>query len=202
MRHSSSIKSGFKMVVTAFCLLLACGQSIAATEVNGVKFEDTAKVGGKELKLNGAGMRVKAAFFKLYVAGLYLTDKKTTTADILALSGPKRVQIVMQREISSEDFGDAFMKGLNDNSDKAEKSKLVNQTVLFGELFASVPSLKKGDILLLDFTPGTGMQSFLNGKQVGQTIPEPLFFNAVLKIWLGDRAVDSTLKEKLLGDKG
>ena len=48
----------------------------------------------------------------------------------------------MMREISSEDFGEA-MKGLNDNSDKAEKSKLVNQTVAFGELFASKPSLKK-----------------------------------------------------------
>lgn len=93
------------------------------------------------------------------------------------------------------------MKGLNDNSDKAEKSKLVNQTVAFGELFASVPSLKKGDILNLDWVPGTGLQSFLNGKQVGQTIAEPLFFNAVLKIWLGDRTVDSSLKEKMLGEK-
>ncbi|WMW79339.1 chalcone isomerase family protein [Undibacterium cyanobacteriorum] len=202
MRQTNRLTTGLKYLIASCSLILACGQSFASTEVNGVKFEDTAKVGGKDLKLNGAGMRVKAAFFKLYVAGLYLTDKKTTTADILALTGPKRVQIVMLREISSEDFGEAFMKGLNDNSDKAEKSKLVNQTVSFGELFASVPSLKKGDVLMLDWNPGTGMQSFLNGKQIGATIAEPLFFNAVLKIWLGDRAVDSTLKEKMLGDKG
>ncbi|MBC3882141.1 chalcone isomerase family protein [Undibacterium sp. LX40W] len=201
MRHTFSIKSGFKVFLASLSFALVCGQSLAATEVNGVKFEDTVKVAGKDLKLNGAGMRVKAAFFKLYVAGLYLPEKKTTTADILALTGPKRMQIVMQREISSEDFGDAFMKGLNDNSDKAEKSKLVNQTVVFGEMFASVPGLKKGDLLTLDWTPGTGMQSFLNGKQIGQTIAEPLFFNAVLKIWLGERAVDSTLKDKLLGEK-
>ena len=204
MRHTirlNGFKLSLKLFIASCSLLLACGQSMASTEVNGIKFEDTVKLGAKISSLTVQGMRVKAAFFKLYVAALYLPEKKNTTADILALNGPKRVQLVMMREISSEDFGEAFMKGLNDNSDKAEKSKLVNQTVAFGELFASVPSLKKGDILNLDWVPCAGLQSFLNGKQVGQTIAEPLFFNAVLKIWLGDRTVDSSLKEKMLGEK-
>ena len=41
-----------------------------------LSFEDTVKLGGKDLKLNGAGMWVKAAFFKLYVAALYLPEKE------------------------------------------------------------------------------------------------------------------------------
>lgn len=197
MQHSLRIKT----FLTTACLLAAFSQNALSAEVAGIKFEDTVKLANKELKLNGAGMRVKAAFFKLYVAGLYLTEKKSTPAEILALAGPKRLLITMQREISSEDFGDAFMKGLNDNSDKAEKSKLVNQTVTFGEMFASVPGLKKGDVLSLDWVPGTGMQSILNGKQIGQTIADAAFYNAVLKIWLGDKPVDSSLKPQLLGEK-
>ncbi|CAN5827487.1 chalcone isomerase family protein [soil metagenome] len=197
MQHSLRIKT----FLTTACLLAAFSQNALSAEVAGIKFEDTVKLANKELKLNGAGMRVKAAFFKLYVAGLYLTEKKSTPAEIMTLAGPKRLLITMQREISSEDFGDAFMKGLNDNSDKAEKSKLVNQTVTFGEMFASVPGLKKGDVLSLDWIPGTGMQSILNGKQIGQTIADAAFYNAVLKIWLGDKPVDSSLKPQLLGEK-
>lgn len=197
MQHSRR----FKTFLTTACLLAAFSQNALSAEVSGIKFDEAVKVANKELKLNGAGMRVKAAFFKLYVMGLYLTEKKSATADIMALAGPKRILITMQREIGSDDFGDAFMKGLNDNSDKAEKSKLVNQTVAFGETFASVPGLKKGDVLTLDWIPGTGMQSTLNGKQIGQTIADPGFYNAVLKIWLGDKPVDSSLKPQLLGEK-
>ena len=65
--------------------LLAAAISLpaqAAVDVNGYKFEDTAKVAGKDLKLNGAGMRTKLVF-KVYAAGLYLTEKKTATADIM-----------------------------------------------------------------------------------------------------------------------
>ena len=175
-------------------------QPVLAVDVKGVKIEDTMKVGGKELKLNGAGMRVKA-IFSVYAAGLYLTEKKTSVPEVLALEGPKRMVLVMQREVSSEDFGQSFMTGLNDNSDKAEKSKIINQTVKFGEMFASLPGLKKGDILFLDWIPGSGTVSSLNGKQMGETVPDVAFYNAVLRLWLGSKPVDSSLKPMLLGGK-
>lgn len=186
-----------------FALSFLCAlfvQPVLAVDVKGVKIEDTMKVGGKELKLNGAGMRVKA-IFSVYAAGLYLTEKKTSVPDVLALEGPKRMVLVMQREVSSEDFGQSFMTGLNDNSDKAEKSKIINQTVKFGEMFASLPGLKKGDILFLDWIPGSGTVSSLNGKQMGETIPDVAFYNAVLRLWLGSKPVDSSLKPMLLGGK-
>jgi hypothetical protein len=196
MQHSL----GFKSWLALACLVGAFTQNASALEVSGVKFEDTVRVGNKELKLNGAGMRVKAAFFKLYVAGLYLPEKKSLPAEVLALGGPKRITIVMQREISSEDFGDAFMKGVNENSDKAEKSKFVNQTVAAGEMFATIPSFKKGDTFHLDWVPGVGTQMMLNGKQFGANLPDVAFYNAVLKIWIGEKPVDSSLKPQLLGE--
>jgi hypothetical protein len=182
--------------------LLAAAVSLpahATVDVNGYKFEDTAKVAGKDLKLNGAGMRTKFVV-KVYAAGLYLPEKKNTTADVLKQEGPRRVTLQMARDISSEDFGKAFMDGLNENVDRAEKQKIVAQIGKMGELFASVDALKKGDVLHMDWIPGSGTQAELNGKKLGEPIPDINFYNAILRIWLGDKPVDKSLKPALLGD--
>ncbi|TWI61920.1 chalcone isomerase-like protein [Pseudoduganella lurida] len=183
----------------ACALLLAASlPALAATTVADVRFDDTATVQGQALKLNGAGLRTKV-IFKVYALGLYLPEKKTTASDILATQGARRVQIVTLRDLSSEDFGDAFMKGLNANTDQAERTRLLSQTKTFGEMFASIPGLKKGDVLLVDWIPGTGTVCTLNGKQIGQTVPELAFYNAILRIWIGDKPADTDLKPKLLG---
>lgn len=185
-------------ILALAALVAGLSQNAQAVEVAGMKLEDTAKVANKDLKLNGAGVRTKA-IFKVYVAGLYLPEKKTTPADILALSGPRRLKLVLLREVNSEDFGQAFMDGLNANSDKAEKAKFVNQTVKMGEIFASIPSLNKGDTITSDWIPGVGMNILVNDKKVGDTLPGIEFANAFLKIWLGDKPADSALKQNLLG---
>lgn len=189
-----------KSLVTGALLALAVSlPASAAVDINGYKFDDTAKVAGKDLKLNGAGMRTKF-IIKVYAAGLYLPEKKNNVAEILKQEGPRRVTIQMARDVSSEDFGKAFMEGLNENVDKAEKQKIASQIGKMGELFASVEGLKKGDVLHLDFIPGAGTQCELNGKPLGATIPDVAFYNALLRIWLGDKPVDSSLKPALLGD--
>ena len=165
-----------------------------------MKLDDTARVANKELKLNGAGLRTKA-IFKVYVAGLYLPEKKTAVAEIMDATGPRRLTIVMLREVSSEEFGQSFMTGLNANSDKAEKTKIFNQTVKMGEIFASIPSIKKGDTITTDWVPGSCTQIHVNGKAVGDVLPDLAFYNAFLKIWLGDKPADSTLKQGMLGGK-
>jgi hypothetical protein len=170
----------------------------AAIDVNGYKFDDTVKVAGKDLKLNGAGMRTKI-IIKVYAAGLYLLDKKTTMADIAATEGPRRVTLVMARDVSSDSFGSAFMEGLNDNTSVAERTAVAAQVTKFGEMFALVPGLKKGDVLHIDWLPGVGTQCELNGKKLGETVPDVAFYNAILRIWLGEKPVDRSLKPALLG---
>jgi hypothetical protein len=173
--------------------------SAAVVDVGGYKFDDVTRVAGKDLKLNGAGMRTKF-IVKVYAAGLYLPEKKNNTAEILKEEGPRRVTLQMARDISSEDFGKAFMDGLNENIDKAEKQRIVAQISKMGELFASVDGLKKGDVLHLDWIPGTGTQAELNGQKLGGPIPDINFYNAILRIWLGDKPVDRSLKPALLGE--
>lgn len=170
---------------------------LAATTVH---FDDTANVGGENLVLNGAGVRTKV-FFKIYAMGLYLADKKTVTADVLAATGARRATIIMLRDVSTEDFGKAFTDGLNANTGKDERIRFLAQTMQFGSVFGQIERLKKGDQLQFDWLPGEGTQCYLNGKKIGAVIPELAFYNAVLRIWLGDKPADHALKLALLGAK-
>ena len=181
-------------------LALACAMPAQAIEVSGVKVEDAVSVAGKELKLNGAGMRA-ILFFKFYAIGLYLSEKKTTPADAQAVAGPRRISLHIQREINSDEFGQLFIKGMNNNSTKEEKSKVIAQTIKFGEMFASMEPVKKGDVITLDWIPGTGTVAGLNGKKIGETMPDIAFYNAVLRIWLGDMPAQESVKRELLGGK-
>jgi len=192
--------SSFKTLAAGALLALSFAlPAAAAVDVSGYKFDDINKVAGKDLKLNGAGMRTKFVV-KVYAAGLYLSEKSKAVADILKQDGPRRVTLQMARDVSSEDFGKAFMDGLNDNVDKAEKQKIVAQIGKFGEMFAGVDGLKKGDVLHIDWIPGSGTVCELNGKKLIDNVPDITFYNALLRIWLGDKPVDRSLKSALLGD--
>lgn len=195
----ASTSFGFKSLFAGLCMALAVG-SASAAEVGGVRFNETATVGGKELKLNGVGMRTKF-FIKVYAAGLYLAEKSNNVAAIQKMDSPRRIQLVMMRELSSEDFGKAFMDGLNANTSDQERSALMNQTMQMGKVFAMVPGLKKGDVLFLDWIPGTGTVTSLNGRKIGETIQDVAFYNALLRIWIGDKPADAKLKPALLGSR-
>ena len=90
----------------------------AETTLAGVKLDDTQQVGTQSLKLNGAGIRYKVVF-KVYVAAMYLSDLKSTTAEVIALPGAKRISLNIMRDLSSDDLGQRFMDGLKKNSNPA-----------------------------------------------------------------------------------
>lgn len=192
---------GLRSLFTSILLTAAMAlPAAAAVDVNGYKFDDTIKVAGKDLKLNGAGMRTKI-IIKVYAAGLYLTEKKTTMAEIAPLEGPRRMKLIMARDLSTDTFGSAFMEGLNENTSVAERNTMATQVNKFGEMFGAVPGLKKGDVMYIDWIPGVGTQCELNGKKVGEAVPDVAFYNAILRIWLGEHPADRSLKPALLGTK-
>lgn len=170
----------------------------AATDAAGAHFDTEVNVAGVRLQRNGAGVRTKL-FFQIYAMGLYLADKKITTAEVLTAPGPRRVVINMLRDVSIEDFGKAFTDGLNANTSKDERIRILSQTMQFGTVFGQVQMLKKGDQMQFDWLPGEGTQCYLNGKKIGDLMPDLAFYNAVLRIWLGDKPADHALKLALLG---
>ena len=172
----------------------------ADIEVGGVKFTDTAELGNAKLQLNGAGVRYKA-IFKVYAAGLYLTAKASTPDEVLTAAGPRRLHIVMLREIDANELGRLFTKGMEQNASRAEFSKVIPGVIKMGEIFSQRKKLASGDYFSIDYVPGTGSSIVVNGKPASEPIKEPEFFNAMMKIWLGKSPVDAQLKDALLGIK-
>ena len=183
------------------CLCATLAQPALAVDVGGVKLDDTVQLANQALKLNGAGVRYKL-IFKVYTIALYLPEKKSQLAEILALPGPRRLEIVMLRDISSDDLGKSFMEGLNRTSDQADRTRLLSQTMQLGAMFEMVPGLKKGDMLTVDWLPEEGTLCRLNGKQLGEKVPDLAFYNALLKIWIGAHPADLQLRAHLLGEVG
>ena len=187
--------------IAGLALAVGLGGAAQAIEVGGLKFDDTVKVAGKGLKVNGAGVRTRIVV-KVYALVLYLPEKKDTAAGVLESAGPRRFSLGLLREVTGEELGQAFMSGITANTDKAERSKFVNQLAQFGEAFVNIPQAKKGDVINVDWVPDTGTVMTFNGKPIGEPLKDIAFYNAVLKIWLGDKPVDSSLKPQLLGAKG
>ena len=66
-----------------------------------MKLEPSAQVGAAALQLNGAGLRTRA-FFKVYVAALYVPQKSADAAALLAQKGPRRITLTMLRNIDAD----------------------------------------------------------------------------------------------------
>ena len=177
----------------------AAAQTAASTiEVGGVKFDNSVQVGNAKLQLNGAGVRYKAVF-KVYAAGLYLGTKASTPEAVLAATGPRRMHIVMLREIDANELGKLFTKGMEQNAPREEFSKSISGIMQMSDIFSSRKNLKAGEWFAVEWVPGTGTVILVNGQATGQPIKEPEFYSALMKIWLGKAPADAGLKEALLG---
>jgi hypothetical protein len=171
--------------------------NVCAKEVAGVKLADTVLLGGGNLVLNGAGLRTKL-IFKVYVAGLYLTQKQTAANAVLADSNPQRVSLQMLRELSSEKLLDAFNDAIAANHTAAEMSALAAPLKQMADIFHQVREVREGDVINLDYLPASGTQITVNGRMFGE-IHGDVFHRALLKIWLGNKPVQDDLKKSLLG---
>ncbi len=169
-----------------------------ATEVQGVKFQDSTKLGAAELVLNGAGLRARF-FFKVYAMGLYLPQRATTTEAVLAQKGSKRIEIVTLRELSARQFTEALVDGIQKNHSDSELAGLKGAIDEFSAAMLAVGTAPKGALVQIDFTSDSGTRLVFNGEPRGKAIPGEAFFSALLKIWLGEHPAADDLKAELLG---
>jgi Chalcone isomerase-like len=197
-RHSKIMTARRSLVLAALLLAFAGRAPAQGIEVSGVKHAPTANVGGATLQLNGAGVRYKAVF-KVYAAGLYLTAKAATPDAVFATPGPKRLQVTMLRDIDANELGKLFTDGMQKNATREEFGKSIPGTLKLAELFAAKKRLVTGDAFTVDFLPGRGTTVSINGQPATEPITEPVFFTALMKIWLGANPADWQLKDALLG---
>jgi long-chain acyl-CoA synthetase len=183
-----------RTILIGIAIALATASATAA-EVAGVKLDDRASVGGRELVLNGAGVRTRAVF-KVYVGSLYLPEKSNALAAVLAKS-PRRIQLNLLRDLRADQLVDALVDGLKDNNAEAELAALKAQTDQLVSIMKGFGEVKEGNVVTLDFVDGA-TQIALNGQAKGSIAGEP-FNQALTRIWLGERPVQSDLKRAMLG---
>ena len=190
-----------QLICTGVLCLMAATSWAQDTDVGGVRHPASVSVQGTALQLNGAGIRHKAVF-KVYTAGLYLSQKADTPEAVLGSSGPKRLHITMLREIDANELGKLFTRGVEDNTPKGEYARLVPGLIRMGEVFSVHKRLQAGDTFTIDWLPGQGTVIAVKGVAQGQPFKEPEFFQALLRIWLGKNPADHLLKDALLGKQG
>ena len=170
--------------------------SANALEIKGVKVDEKVQVGGNALVLNGAGIRTKMVF-KVYVAALYLTQKQTDANEVISGTGNKRISMHFLRELDAETLLKGMNEGFTDNNNAAEMSAIEPQMKQFRDMMTSAKKVKKGDMIVLDFT-AAGTQVNINGKSLG-VVEGEAFNQALLRVWLGEKPVDAALKKAMLG---
>jgi len=165
-----------------------------AMEIEGVSVPETAQVTGHVLKLNGAGVRTKF-FFDIYIGALYLTEKATSTEQVLVAKGPKRVSmIILYDEVGHEKLTDGWTDGFEKNQSKETMAKLSERLAKFNALF---PDAKQGDVFSYDFLE-SGMTVVLLNDRVLGVIDGKDFQKALIEVWLGKKPAHEGLKKAML----
>lgn len=177
-------------------LLLCLPMQVFAVRISGVEVPEQARVGSKDLVLNGAGIRKKIVV-KVYVAALYLEKKKNTANEVVFDGGNKRVAMYILRPLNGGDFMEAFNKAINANHTPEEYMPLAARLIRFARVFREVGEVGQGDVITLDYSPATGTVVSVNGKEHGRVQGED-FYRALLKIWMGGKPVSEELKMRLL----
>ena len=188
-----------KRLLAAWVMALAAaGVAAQPAELEGVKLDASAQVGGVALQLNGAGLRTRA-IFKVYVAALYVPQKTADAIALLAQKGARRVAITMLRTVDAETFAGALNDGLRTNHTEAQFAAMKGQVEALNATLKVVGEAKKGDVIHIEFVPDSGTRVTVNGQARGNTIAGEDFFTAILRIWLGEKPVDNGLKKGMLG---
>ncbi|MDE1997521.1 MAG: chalcone isomerase family protein [Burkholderiales bacterium] len=175
----------------------------AAVELEGVTVADTAMVGGHKLVLNGAAVR-KRGYFKADVTALYLPEKRTNPEAIFKLDGPRRIQLNILRDFTSGTISRIFVADFKQSATEEEFKKLITVVGQIGQAYGNVRAVNRGDVVNLDWIPGTGWTASINNKPVyvepGQPliIKDELAYQIYLRMYIGPNT-PADLRNGLLG---
>ena len=187
------------MIKTLLIVMLAALMvtSLAvAKEIGGATLPDSMTAGKDELVLNGAGLRKKYRFVKVYVGGLYLIQKNADPQKIIEADESMAVKMHFIRDGVS---GKKLIDGWTEGFDKATGGNVLpikEEIDRFNSFFTE--EAKKDDVYDIIYIPGQGVSVFIKGTLKG-TIKGLDFKKALFSIWLGNKPADSGLKEGMLG---
>lgn len=178
----------------AAAAVLALALPALAREVAGVAFPETVPLDGRELKLNGAGLRTKF-FVKVYAGGLYLAEPSSDARAIVAADAPKRVRMVFLRDVDAKKIMETYREGFENNSAGPELPSLLQK---LERIAPALSDMKKGGEMLVTYVPGQGTTVAVAGGG-SATVEGKDFADAMFRNWLGPKPADGGLLEAFLG---
>lgn len=183
-----------RLLISAMVVLLMASPA-PALEIGGVDLPGTLSVDGRELVLNGAGLR-KKFFVKVYAMGLYLPEKTQDAGRIIQADEPMAARMhFIYDGVSAEDLVDAWQEGF-ENATDGDLGPIQERVETFNGYFTGEAA--KGDVYEFIYIPGEGVRTVLQGEVAG-TIPGLDFKQALFGIWLGKKPADAKLKQGMLG---
>ena len=183
-------------------LLFACALLLPvatpSAELESVRMADSIRLANTDLVLNGMGLRSRFGL-KVYVAGLYVGKKSVNANELLQQPGPKRIAIAMKRNVDADTFLKALEDGVAANHSPQQLAALKDRMGKLSEVILAIKEAREKDLLNLDFIVESGTQISVNGRPIGQPIAGEDFFQALLRIWIGEKPVQDGLKNGLIG---
>lgn len=173
------------MIVTAV--------SANALTVDSINFEDKVNVAGKDLVLNGVGIR-KATFLKIkvYYGALYLTEKHTNASEFLKTDSPKQITMHFVRDVDVKDLKKTYLEAF----ESANKETFKNMLPTLEEFNSNLRDIKKGERMIISFLTDGATLTF-----AGKTYPKvgnAAFSKALLNMYFIN-PLDAGLTQGLLG---
>jgi hypothetical protein len=178
-------------------LVLFVASQADARQLAGVEFPEQMTVEGvaQPVQLNGLAIRSKF-FFKVYVAALYVIEPSQDAEKLLAHAGAKRMMMhMLYDEVAREKLVQAWQEGLEKNLAASELQVLQPRLQRFYALFDTV---RKNDVVLIDYVPGTGTRVTIRNQLRGVVEGEDIY-RAILSVWIGKEPATDELKAGLLG---
>jgi len=190
------MRKGFLLLPVLCCLAVMPAK---AREIAGIRLPERVHLPNHDapLVLNGAG--VLSQFFQdIYIGALYLRQRDKKVSSIISKAEPKCIVMhVLRDRLEADTLHNSMLNNLEDNLSVDEQEDIAAEAERVKHFLRDV---KKGDVIRIDFLPQVGTRLWINDSLQGEIAGET-FYQAMLKIWLGDDPADWGLKLALLGKK-
>lgn len=187
-----------KITLCLFLSFLMSSQCFSSTVAN-VQFDDviTANQTHPQMNLNGAALRELYLLIKMYAGALYLENKSTSPQQIIDSEQHKRMVFhVIVNKVGARKLTSALQEALLLNITPKEHEQIQTDLNTMLDLFTG--KLVEGDETVFHYIPKVGTQIFIK-DEYKTTIKGKGFFDALLKVWIGDVPVSRDFKTQILG---
>lgn len=186
----------YKLAILLFFIFpqLAFGSTAS---LEGQVFPLRTTIAGEPLKLNGLGLR-GVAWVKGFVAGVYVSRPTKSAESLISSSGAKRIRMKIMVEAPASELSKSLLKRVRKSESKDDLERLSSDISALSSSINSLAKLKIGDTVDLDYHPGMGLRLSMNDRPVGGFVGDRTLYSAILKIFVGDKAIDPEMKAGIL----